>query len=101
MTMGDMGDILNDWRKAKQEKRASNREASPRLLREAGIGYAVHNGGAHLVVQGNGQMFDFWPASGLWIQRGTKSKQRGVNALIRFIRATDPPTEAERVENGR
>jgi len=83
--MGDMGDLFNDWRKVKQEKRSANRQSSAEMLRGAGIAFEERNGGAHLIVEGR---VDFWPGTGLWIQRGTNSKQRGVQALIRFIRAT-------------
>jgi hypothetical protein len=57
----DMGEMFNDWRKAKQEKRASNRDASAQLLMAAGIGFESRNDGAHLIVAGR---YDFWPGTG-------------------------------------
>lgn len=84
--MGDMGEVFNAYRRDRQEKRRSNREVSTAMLRAAGILFEERNGGAHLVVDGR---IDYWPGTGLWIQRATLSKQRGVAALIRFVRATD------------
>ena len=77
--MGDMGELFNAYRKDRQEKRASNRASSAQLLREAGIDFVEKNHGAHLIVQ---ERYDFWPGTGLWIERGTTKKQRGVKGLI-------------------
>ncbi len=84
--MGDMGDFFNDWAKTKQEKRASNRDASPKLLADAGIKFSVRNGDAHLIVEAPTGLIDFWPGTGKWIVRGAKRNGRGVRGLIKFIR---------------
>lgn len=81
--MGDMGDDWKDVLKERQEKRARNRDASARLLQEAGIPFESRNDGTHLIVAGR---YDFWPGTGLWMARGEKTKRRGVHALIERIR---------------
>ena len=41
--------------------------------------------GAHLIVQGRRSTIDFWPGTGLWIDRDTNTTGRGVQKLITFI----------------
>lgn len=81
----DMGSLFRDWKEQKQARRAANRLHAPQLLKEAGIAFTVHNGGAHLVVE---ERVDFWPGTGLWKPRASRAQQRGVRALIRFIQIT-------------
>lgn len=80
-----IGETFRAMREESQERRAHHREASPRLLREAGIPFTEHNGGAHLIVD-NPPTVDFWPGTGKWIVRGTNKKMRGVLHLIRYLR---------------
>ena len=84
--MGDMGDYWRDVRPAIQEesrkKRASNRESSAKMLAAAGIAFEAKNEGAHLIVTANGRTVDFWPGTGLWIERGASRQKRGVRRLI-------------------
>lgn len=81
--MSDMGDLYRAWRQAKQEKRASNRRESARILRENGVQFSSYNGGAHLVVFGPYQRTaDFWPGTGKFIFRGGGKRGRGVRRLL-------------------
>lgn len=84
--MGDMGDDFNAWKRAKMEKRAKNRDASPQRLTEAGVKFDSRNLGAHLIVQSQAGTIDFWPGTGNWIIRSTQQKGRGVFDLIKFIK---------------
>lgn len=88
MTLPDdedsMGEMFNALKKARQEKRASNRESSAATLLAAGIEFESKNLGAHLIV-GN---IDFWPGTGLWIVRGSNQKRRGVLKLIKHIKGS-------------
>jgi len=89
--MSDMGD---DWRELKaesQRKRADNRDASARNLTAADIPFETHNGGAHLIVHGNGLTVDFWPGTGLWMVRGTSERRYGVCNLIKRLGRDWPP----------
>jgi len=83
--MGDMGD---DWRELKAErrrKRADNRDASARNLTDAGIPFETRNSGAHLIVSHAGMVVDFWPATGLWVVRGTNERRYGVHRLVKRL----------------
>lgn len=73
-------------RKMSQEKRASNREASAAMLIEAGIQFESKNDGAHLIVA---DKYDFWPGTGLWMERGKTQRSRGVRGLIKRIKLVD------------
>lgn len=85
--MSDMGEIFNEVRAMRQEKRAANRESSADLLLQAGIPYKKANGGAHLIVRPvAGTLIDFWPGTGLWIQRGNSKRHRGVRSLIKHCK---------------
>lgn len=81
-------DISATWRAIRAqraEKRGDNREASARLLTQAGIGYTTANNGAHLIVRNGSFVVDFWPGTGKWRVRGLPNYNRGVNALIKAI----------------
>lgn len=86
--MGDMGEVFNDWNKQKQAKRASNRENSTDLLRREGVKFTTHNAGAHLIVEANGYVVDFWPGTGKWATRGYRFGLvgRGVRNLLRHLK---------------
>lgn len=75
---------------ASAAKRAGNRDASVRLLEQAGIPFESKNGGAHLLVAGR---YDFWPGTGLWQARGEATKQRGGRRLIARIQAQVAPSK--------
>ena len=71
----------------RRDKRANNRDASARLLRDVGIVFTEHNGGAHLVVRKDKKTVDFWPGTGKWTVRGSSMYQRGVKNLIREMQS--------------
>ena len=84
--MSEMGETFEGWREMKQKKRASNRETSIQLLIAKGVNIqAIKNIDAHVIVNHNGRAVDFWPGTGLWIDRATKRKGRGVRNLIQFV----------------
>ncbi len=80
-------------REHQQAKRASNREQSAARLTREGIAFVSKNGGAHLIVLGS---IDLWPGTGLFIDRKTRVKGRGIKRLLRFIRQQQQgaPSEA-------
>lgn len=83
-----MAAFWNDVNKARQEKRAANRDASPRLLTEAGIVFESKNFGAHLIV-GPARAWDFWPGTGRWSSRSAPAVTGfGVRNLINRIKKT-------------
>lgn len=74
---------MRDMRTSSESRRAVNRDRGAALLTEAGIAYASHNGGAHLVVTALGQTWDYWPGTGLWQRRGApRQVGRGIRLLI-------------------
>lgn len=94
--MQDDGDIGAMWREHKAEraiKRAKNRDDSVRMLREAGIVFESNNGGAHVVINHDRRLIDFWPGTGLWIVRGADKRRRGVALLLKFlgVQSAAPP----------
>ncbi len=66
----------------KNERRQNNTKMSTRLLRDKGIPFESFNDGAHLFVA---ELFDFWPSTGLYINRKTLKRKRGVFTLIKEI----------------
>ena len=80
--MGDMSDGFKDLKGLSQEKRASNRDSSPQILKDKGIKFVSKNGGAHLIVDGFECVIDFWPGTGKYIVR-TGPTGRGVFNLIK------------------
>lgn len=81
-----MASLWRARKDASQEKRAGNRDASARLLTEAGISFVPKNAGAHLIVTAGAKTIDFWPGTGLWQERGATKSRRGVQSLIQHCR---------------
>ena len=81
--MGDVGDYWRDTRGYYQEKRAKNTASSTAILEREKIPFTSHNGGVHLVIC---DAWDFWPSTGLFIERATGKKGRGVFNLLKLIR---------------
>lgn len=69
-------------REERTDKRRRNTEASTRILIEKGIEFQSHNDGVHLVVGA----FDFWPSTGLFMDRRTRGRGRGVFNLIKLLK---------------
>ncbi len=88
-----------DVKRAKKEKRAENTDRSTEILVIAGIPFVSKNNGAHLIVDGR---YDFWPSTGLWMERdgrgAKRKKHRGIRSLIARIKpaAIDRASEGER-----
>ena len=82
--MSDIGETFRAARLASQEKRQQNRENSAEVLKAHGINFTSKNGGAHLVVKEK-SIIDFWPGTGLWIDRENSASGRGVFKLIKYI----------------
>lgn len=83
MSDDDMSDHLAAMREESKQRRQRNREHAPTVLQAEGIVVVAHNGGAHLVVAGR---VDYWPGTGLWIDRITKTKRRGIRPLVQFVK---------------
>lgn len=79
--MGDMGDVFNALREHNKQKRSSNTESSTKILKEKRIAFTSFNNGVMLRVGD----FDFFPSTGLFINKTTKEKSRGVFNLIKKI----------------
>lgn len=84
--MSDIAESFRAMREYSQQKRASNREHSARMLTESQVPYESRNGGAHLIVSFGVVVVDFWPGTGKWIDRAG-NQGRGVMNLLQHIGA--------------
>lgn len=82
--MGDMGDDFRALRKIRQQKRRENLKYSVTLLQEVGINHRMPSS-THCVVEHNGKTIDFYPSTGLWIDRANKKTRRGVRKLLHYL----------------
>lgn len=80
----EIGETFTALRERSRARRANNRSKSADMLRAAGVAFVARNGGAHLIVAGR---WDAWPGTGLWVDRTTKERGRGVRELIRALRS--------------
>lgn len=83
--MSDMGQIFKEYNEERKAIRAKNRTTSAEVLTDNGIEFQAHNFGAHLVINADGHVIDFWPGTGLFIPRKSKKRGRGVFNLLKFI----------------
>lgn len=77
--MGDMSETFKAMKEHSKEKRASNRDRSTEMLVLAGIPFVSKINGAHLIVA---EKYDFWPGTGLWMERGKTKRNRGIHSLM-------------------
>lgn len=73
-------------------KRAGNRENSAEILTQRGVSFTPKNGGAHLIVNHNGKVADFWPGTGKYQVRGAGPYKRGVFNLLKDLGVTNEPS---------
>lgn len=81
--MGEMAEVLNAMRQHKKHSRANNTVKRTELLKSHGIKFESKNNGAHLILE---HRFDFWPSTGLWIDRETKKRGGGIPRLLDIMR---------------
>ena len=76
-------DAYREKRKESQERRATYRENAEKILTENGIDFIQHTK-AHYSIQD--RKYDLWPGTGLWIERATGKRGRGIFNLIKLIK---------------
>ena len=81
--MSEQCEIYNLQKAYAQEKRAANTIYSTNLIKHLGLNYESKNFGAHIIIKNR---WDFWPSTGLFIDRKSKKKGRGVRNLIKIVK---------------
>ena len=64
-------------------KRNNNKISSTGILTSRGIDFISKSNGVHLVVKNR---WDFWPSTGLFIDRKNQKRGRGIKNLLRIIK---------------
>ena len=84
--MSEIGDMWKEDRILKQGASAQRRLQATIELEKKGIRFTVHNGGAHLIVEGLfGGYIDFWPGTGKWKVRESTHDGSSVGSLFRYL----------------
>lgn len=52
--------------KKKQAEKAAARNSAPRWLSELGVSFSIRNNGAHIIINTESHVIDFWPGSSKW-----------------------------------
>lgn len=81
--MSETSEIFPCIKRESQERRASNREKSTKILSDSGISFDSKNDGAHLIVYGCSAVADFWPGTGKFTIRGSQKYGRGIFNLLK------------------
>lgn len=74
----DLRDLFQANRQQKQVKRASNLARSLEALESSGINYRKLSDYHYLVAEN----YDYWPSTGLFINRLTRKRGRGIFKII-------------------
>lgn len=77
----DLKDLFAGLKEEGKQRRALNRFSSEDILKQKGIPYKAFTADHFRVGQ-----FDFWPATGLFIDIKTKKRGRGVFNLIKRLK---------------
>ena len=87
--MSEIGEFYSEWHKQRGEKRKANKDASTKIIREAGVKFRSRNNGVHLIILNDEgrAIYDFWPSTGKYIKRSTKQHGRGVHNLIKELQS--------------
>lgn len=82
-----MSDIDDSWRREEsKERRAHNRENGLAALKERSIHVEQKNNGFHLIVKHGDKVVDYWPGTGLWMDRAVQSmRRRGIRSLLTHL----------------
>lgn len=85
--MGDMGDTFNALKEESRNRRKRYRDYAPGILTDAGVNFKIFNAGAHIIIMSKDSrpIIDFWPGTGLFINRKTRVRGRGIKNLIKLI----------------
>jgi hypothetical protein len=83
--LSDIGEMFDGMREESRQRRKSHRDHAPSVLAMAGIPFLSKNGAAHLIV-GEPPLFDFWPGTGLYANKKTGARGRGLRNLITAYR---------------
>lgn len=77
--MSELAENFKEMRENSKVKRAKNLFRSTEIVKESGVKFEVKNGGYHLVVD---DRYDFYPSTGMFIERKTRKTGRGVFKLL-------------------
>lgn len=80
--MGDMADYYNDFRQFKKEKKQNNCLKSLEILDRHRIEYKKLSDTHYRISD-----FDFWPSTGLFVDRKNAKRGRGVMNLLSKVKA--------------
>lgn len=78
--MSELGETFAALREHNREKKIENHASSIALLDKHGVQYETLT--EHHLRIGE---FDFWPSTGMYIQRKTKRRGRGIFGLLRRL----------------
>jgi len=85
--MGDVGDDYRAFKEMRRQKRWENYERARELLyvNKDIITSLVEKPNGHFIINDE---YDFWATTGLFIQRKTRKRGRGINNLLAAIRGS-------------
>ena len=69
-----------------RKKKESNYEQSKRLLIANKIDFVEHENGHFVMTCKHGMKYDFWASTGLFINRKTKYRNRGIQNLLKLVK---------------
>jgi len=72
-------------REDSKRRRADNRERSTAELTSRGIAFESKNHGTHLMLKTSIGVVDFWPGTGAWSGRVSRTTGRGLFNLLRHL----------------
>jgi hypothetical protein len=78
--MSELGEDFKAYREMKRTKRADNHARAEKILKEKQIPH-IRLSASHYRVGA----FDFWPATGLFIERRTGKRGRGIFNLLKRV----------------
>lgn len=81
--MSEISETYSALRNYRSIKRYQNKTSSTEILIKHEIPFVSKNNGVHLIVSNR---YDYWPSTGLYINRKTGKRKRGVFNLIKEIK---------------
>ena len=83
--MSESGEGFSEMKARRKARNLARKSKSTALLLILGIKFDSKNNGEQLIIMTSKGVIDFYPSTGLYINRASKHRQNGVNELIKQI----------------
>jgi len=83
-SVNETTEMWREHKEAGQKKRLDNKLHATERLTKLGIDFESKNFGVHIIVSNKNGFIDYWPSTGMFIQRFNSKRGRGISSLLKL-----------------